>query len=109
MSSLSVASTISPVLHETRRAATLFGGWIPAFVANPKIGQHVRAEAALNEVPGFAPAMMEHGEMDMGPRNDAPGRTLRAVFDESGGVGLGPENLDESGTSLSVGADIQFP
>ena len=48
-----MASTISHVVHEAHRAATLFSGWIPSLVANPEIGRYVEVEAALDDVPGL--------------------------------------------------------
>ena len=73
MHPLWVASTISHVVHETRRAAILFGGWIPSLLANPRIDRYVRVETAQDEVSGFALAIMRHGETGIGPRNHAPG------------------------------------
>ena len=73
MHPLWVASTISQVVHETRRAAPLIGGWIPTSLTNPKIDRYVRVEAAQDEVSGFALAIMGHSETGIGPRNHAPG------------------------------------
>ena len=59
------AATISHVLRETLLAATLFGAWIPALVANPEVDRYVRAEMALNKIPGLALAAVAHGEIEM--------------------------------------------
>lgn len=59
----SVVATISAVLREVILATSLVGGCVPSLLANTEIDRFVRAELALNSVPGLAVAIVERGEI----------------------------------------------
>ena len=63
MSPPSPAATISGVLREAILAASLVGGCALDSPANAEIDRFLRAELALNSVPGLALAVVEHGEV----------------------------------------------
>ena len=76
------AATISRVLCETLLAAMLFWAWIPTLVANPEVDRYIRAEMALNKIPGLALATVAHGEIEMvrayGVQSVESGRAMTA-------------------------------
>ncbi len=61
----SVVATISAVLREVILATSLVGGCVPSLLANTEIDRFVRAELALNSVPGLALAIVDRGEIGL--------------------------------------------
>ena len=60
-----VVATISAVLREVILATSLVGGCVPSLSANTEIDRFVRAELALNSVPGLALAIVDRGEIGL--------------------------------------------